>query len=535
MKNVAVTALASHHNNEITYKGMDRKMINTEKERFTFGIVENDIISSNAVIHFIDVMFSNASVIWSKTDGISALKAVRQEPPDILILDIKIPGMDGLQLCEHLCQENYNGVILIKTAYNEFSYVRKAIQLNIFDYIVKPVDNEELFDAIDRCIVEAKRRNALNEDMDEIITIVQNIGQSAFEIMGRDTEIEGRIIQLFKVMGWPSDGKYSAFVMHFFSESCFSDEEINIILGYKKLFTAERFLGTYNHTADNHIIVVLQPRLDVPSAKWHSLVWCFALMVTQSIKNATARISRLCGDISTIIEEYSLADPVKNKVSEFSGDRVIMPFYSLRVIPKKDTEKYKNSYERYFRDGVAKRAQKSVSCILDLYAYDLAEAFWEMVQIIICAASRAWREENFKAVITTLFLPDIDYMQWINGFFRFCTYLPDPQAGDSIDSIVEFMKKSYSHNITQAVVAEKMGLDPAYFSRLFKRRTGRKFSEMLTELRMKHAEEMLRGNPNCTLEELCEGCGLSSTTYFSEVFKKWKGVTVTQFLKNRAD
>ena len=53
------------------------------------------------------------------------------------------------------------------------------------------------------------------------------------------------------------------------------------------------------------------------------------------------------------------------------------------------------------------------------------------------------------------------------------------------------------------------------------------------EIRMQHAEQMLLENPKYSLEELCKGCGLSSKTYFSEVFKKWKGITITQFLKNQ--
>ena len=69
--------------------------------------------------------------------------------------------------------------------------------------------------------------------------------------------------------------------------------------------------------------------------------------------------------------------------------------------------------------------------------------------------------------------------------------------------------------------------------RLFKKRCGRNFSQVLMEIRMQHAEQTLLSHPEVTLDDLCRECGLSSKTYFSEAFKKWKGMTITQFLRNQ--
>ena len=65
----------------------------------------------------------------------------------------------------------------------------------------------------------------------------------------------------------------------------------------------------------------------------------------------------------------------------------------------------------------------------------------------------------------------------------------------------------------------------------FKKTVGRNFVDVLTDYRMQRAERLLQEQPDLTLARLCEECGFSSKTYFSEVYKKWKGMTLTQYLK----
>ena len=122
---------------------------------------------------------------------------------------------------------------------------------------------------------------------------------------------------------------------------------------------------------------------------------------------------------------------------------------------------------------------------------------------------------------------------WFQNFFDRCSTLPKSASGDAIEHVIQMMQTSFSSGITQSQMAEHVGLDNATFSKLFKKRTGRNFSDMLNDIRMQHAEKLLLENPDISLEVLCQSCGLTSKTYFCEVFKEWKGMTITQFLKSR--
>ena len=74
-------------------------------------------------------------------------------------------------------------------------------------------------------------------------------------------------------------------------------------------------------------------------------------------------------------------------------------------------------------------------------------------------------------------------------------------------------------------------MDSAYFSRYFKKQMGKNYSDVLNEMRLARCEKLLAENPDISLEELKDGCGFSSKSYFCEVFKKWKGMTVTQYVQ----
>lgn len=82
------------------------------------------------------------------SDGIYALSKLKKRSFDAVITDIKMPGMDGLRLARYLSENHPSTYIIILTGYTEFDYARTAVRLNVFDYLVKPLREEELAAAL---------------------------------------------------------------------------------------------------------------------------------------------------------------------------------------------------------------------------------------------------------------------------------------------------------------------------------------------------------------------------------------------------
>ena len=89
-------------------------------------------------------------VVAQAEDGLSALEAVRMKKPDLALIDINMPFLDGLTITEQMLRENPHMLVVIITGYDDFQFVQKALRLGVFDYILKPVKEHEFFPLLGR-------------------------------------------------------------------------------------------------------------------------------------------------------------------------------------------------------------------------------------------------------------------------------------------------------------------------------------------------------------------------------------------------
>ncbi len=107
-------------------------------------------------------------------DGAEALEALKQAPAHLLITDIKMPFMGGLELCEKAKQLCPDILLLISSAYSDFEYMQKAIQFKVDAYILKPVVVEDFYAIMDRSLAALDRRAALEEKRRRLLEEYKN-------------------------------------------------------------------------------------------------------------------------------------------------------------------------------------------------------------------------------------------------------------------------------------------------------------------------------------------------------------------------
>lgn len=100
-------------------------------------------------------------------NGEEAIQMVEEKTPDIVFMDINMSQMDGLDACEVLQDRKSSVKVIIMTAYNEFSFAHRAIRLNVFDYLLKPFDEEELSKALKKCIAEIRKERNYEKNQEE--------------------------------------------------------------------------------------------------------------------------------------------------------------------------------------------------------------------------------------------------------------------------------------------------------------------------------------------------------------------------------
>lgn len=491
------------------------------KDSITFGIVEDETLERETMCLFIENSFPAAQVLWQSSDGKSGLENWKKNPVDVLIVDIRMPIMDGLCLCEELYQLQCQSVIVINTAYDSFSYARRAISLHAFDYIVKPSDNQELFETLKNCISEAKKRRAIYRQQTEQSQAARVLGHLAVSELIKNPQEAVCSTSYLEPIGWPAHDHYQTRVIHFISSAPMDAEHMNALEQTLSFFPDTDWLTASNFKTPRHMIALVEPKHDFSSQKLYTLFWIFGKYYTRHLK-LFIRISTPCADKEMIALECAW-QPATNL-----SNHLDIPKRHWKILRGTESEKLTYTLQRYFSDSQFSRAIRSLKDLV--HTYSDPELQWELVQWIFLAILNVWPGQPILEIIKPMCLSDTTEQNW-EVLIDFCKTLPVPDTGDVFDRALLIMKQEFGQDLSQSNLANRLGLEQGYFSKLFKKRCGRNFSEVLTDIRMQHAEQLLLADPDITLDELCNACGLSSKTYFSEAFKKWKGMTITQYLK----
>lgn len=490
----------------------------------TFAIVEDEWVEREFLQRFIESSFPDASVLWSAPDGASALAMAAEQPPDVMIVDLNMPVMDGLTLCEKLGEQAYEGSILINTAYDDSRYVRRALRSGAVDYLVKPSSNEEMRQAIRRAMDKAQERQREHSFLTELLDDNDNRHRYS------DAYLFERIIEgkaddaLFSHYGWPSGEYQTVIAWTSFTEALRGKQVISLLsVRCSQIYSAA-------FRADpNHLALLMQPGFEMKKAQWQtaSLYLGYALKAAypqiQSISlsgscHSPAEINETIRSmLNSCAPEPGVTSPLRHSLSE-SKHQVFI-----------------NSLVRHMSEGKIRFVAKGLRTLWNRLKQEDPDAFWLIVAYFIIAADLQQQLTVCSGALDRMIFgvretDDAVFDSWLD---MVCDSLRShkPQEGSQIQDILQIMNESYATNLSQSVLAQRLGMNPTYFSRYFKAQTGQRFIDVLTEIRIRHAIEMLMQNPDATLAQLANGCGFYSKAHFSEVFKKCVGKTVSQYLQ----
>lgn len=117
------------------------------------------------------------SIIGEANNGVTALEELERKMPDVLFTDIRMPGLNGLELLEKLNEKGYKLKVVFITGYADFEYAQTALRLGAFDYLVKPIDQDKLEEVLDRLMEEDGGTGDMSMEADVNPTTIQRIIQ----------------------------------------------------------------------------------------------------------------------------------------------------------------------------------------------------------------------------------------------------------------------------------------------------------------------------------------------------------------------
>jgi two-component system, response regulator YesN len=125
--------------------------------RYALAVVDDHRFIRESIIKSIDWEGLGVEISGEASNGVEAEALVLRKRPDIVVTDIRMPGIEGLDLVERLHQLGFHGKVIVITGFQEFEYAQRALKLDVVDLVLKPIKNEELVAAVRKAIAEIER------------------------------------------------------------------------------------------------------------------------------------------------------------------------------------------------------------------------------------------------------------------------------------------------------------------------------------------------------------------------------------------
>lgn len=507
--------------------------------------IDDEISTLNLLKNIIDWNNYGIQIAGTAINGIEGLALYHKVSPDIIIADIKMPGMDGLSFVKAVREKNENVKIFILSAYGEFEYAREAINYKITDYLLKPLDEDKLIPIIQKTVDEINQNKNIvfKKEIEKRISFLLIKYKTAnynFTQNKDSTDFYNNILILKSIDMAMVITLTRNLETDFYTQSMY-DETENILL---------------RHLTMNHLCLVLSRNeaavfLDHIPFEKH----CDALIAELSGCFAKSGISVVIGvgevkGASQILESFQQAQYASYQY--FYDDTSNVIYYDKHISFFDDLKLNYDDLTNSIKLLVEQQSPNILLFNLDQkldYFYSVKarpDAIFEFLMNIFIyikielTAIYAEKSINILRNITPeTFGVNGTYQttkKYVSNYIQLIIQslqeLPGIEAKNTvIKKAKEYIACNYSiENFSLQELANYVGLSKNYFSGAFKIYEGETVWEYLTKIRINKSMELLKST-NYTIFEISQKVGYKSEYHFYRLFKKMVGMTPQQFRK----
>lgn len=485
-------------------------------------------------------------------DSEDALAFILSQRPDIIITDIKMPVYDGLELIRMTREAGIDSAFIIISGYRHFEYAHQAMQFGIVDYLLKPVDQDELNATLGKICRNLTARR--DEDIEKAVynSLLAEKRQRQHYMLLKDLSQHKLAVENLTA--------FNAAYLTEFAHDCFRVLLLNTSIPQLHLSNASfqsKIESIALQTFTEHASVITVPAsmgifcfINYPASK-SAVIFddisrffysCTALSdiygsfaLSMGAGNEAASLSLLENSYLKAIE-YEQAKLVLgwNRILSYLPESFAAPKPALVTDKElKNLHIYLNSLNpdgilQWFLHWQQQLAKDSFPDLKELYGnrdkildfINMGFSDSEESESILMQTNCARNISDFITKLQNYVLTVVNAKITENSQIE---SLPIRQAK-------EYIKTHFHMSVTLEEVAEVVGYNPAYFSSSFKKYTGQNFSEYLTEVRIEEAKHLLKTS-QLGIAEISEQAGYSDCKYFRKIFKKTVGIKPNDYRK----
>ena len=522
-------------------------------------LADDEGIVIDSLKFIIEKEFGDECMIEYAKTGRGVIELAESYRPDIAIMDIQMPGINGIDAIRAIKERNPHIIFIIMTAYDKFNYARDAVTLGVFEYLNKPIDRkviiETLKNAMSSIDQEREKRSqelVIREKMETVIPIIEN--GLIYDILFREnfTEDVDNFKNILEIE--ENHGFMEVLVCGDDQNGSHMTNAVGASVRIQRIYndvreTIKEHMDCFVGSAMGNKIVIFVPCAD-PKLQYSDRI--------DEIEKARDIVRTLKRDHSTQFRMgIGSVKPIQDILSSYNEATEALVYTDGSVVHADDVplhveyeENYPVEVEKSLFGAIDKKdtntaigsAGKFFDWMAENYPDDIDDIKLKVIEFVLWAehlvyeqGGRTYKFQSRKNYLSTIMnLNNIeDIRTWFMEKIEEACHNAQTQKEEQSDNVIDRARKYIDENfrstdISLDDVSQEVDISPYYFSKLFKEETGKNFIEYLTDIRIEKAKELLNGT-NLSMKEICAEIGYADPNYFSRTFKKNVGVTPTEY------
>ena len=526
-------------------------------DKYTILLVDDEEEVIQAIIRKINWEELGFSVVGYADNGIKALEMIEESQPDVVMTDIKMPYMDGMELCSHIRREYPAMKIVLFTGFDEFEYAKEAVHLEVEEYILKPVNSVELINIftklkikLDQEISERRSMEKLEHYYTESLPLLQaNFCSTLIEGRIHEDELQKYLSDYQISLPGPL---YCCLVIHM-SSSQIPENMNSLFLAASVQKQAEDRLGKrwkakcFPYLGNSVLFAQINNENEI--AELTDDCDRFCKYVNRMMGTVvTVGIGQVCSQILDLAQSYNAAREAVSYRAVYGASRAIN---IKEIAPKESGEPcFSNDMEllNLFKK-IRLNSEEEIVEAVDQYIESISFPLKSLQQhhvVIMELVTALFRfsvnndiaAEGVGGDIGILYgkllelAPDA-LRKWLTDislcFSEDLVTARSRSTQSFVSKAKEHVRSQYADvQLSLAQICERLGVSNSYFSTVFKKETGKSFVSYVTDYRMEQAARLLI-ETNEKSYVIAQKVGYTDPNYFSYVFKRKFGVSPSKY------
>lgn len=489
-------------------------------------------------------------VAGEAANGEDALGLIDEVNPELVITDIRMPVLDGIGLIKHVMQkEGYHPKFIIISGHSDFKYAQQAVRYGVHDFILKPIDQEEIeetLQSLSNTITEQKLVFERNIEIKKVVLldnlIYGKVNEEDADTFSRELSLSSAAeyyYLILEVNGLPESLSESA-------PDYQVEEKITTIMRdicdpHEGVFIQELEQGSYGLLIPSTYLHHFQMQIS------HFVNWMNGLLTSNMTQAITFYIGPAVTELHLLKNSFEAAKNAREYKYVYEDKNIILSkdiennqsityteledsYYHLLMeqIEENTTMAIMETIDKIFLQFASKKmAQVAVKASINRFVHAI-------LKIIKNMEGEVSKLKKFRTMLQlqnyNLTLQQLrkQFLEFVLESKEMITILRKQSSDGEAHKIKQFVDSHYTENISLKSIAAKFYMNPVYLGQLFKKTYGIYFKDYLLQVRIKEAKKLLRQS-ELKIYEIAEKVGFNNTDYFVTMFGKFEKLTPSEY------